>query len=313
MATSTTSSASLPLSGWLDAMPHPELACEIAPTHVGAMRGPQHAAEPLLPGVVNPSTVELNIADASAVRERLQKVLSRIGAHSEDAALLVPDQVVRVFLLHFDSFPRDAEEAVPLLRWRLKKSVPFDVEDTVVSYMRQPAPPSVTSGVEMLAAVARRNVIRQYEEIAEACGLRPGVVLSSTLAAISFLDGARATLLARMSGHTLTTVIVRGDALCVYRCTEMPAAADALEPQALMDEVFPAVAFYQDTWRENVQQARLSGFGGRFDEFRRAVEAELGGSVSPLVNAAAMPSGAGDARAIAEKQLDALAGWGLRA
>ncbi len=312
MSATSTSGFLRPVLGWLDAMPHPPLACEIAPTHVGAIRSSQHASEALPPGVVTPSTVELNIADAGAVRERLQKVLSRIGTHSPDAALLVPDQVVRVFLLHFDSFPGDPDDAIPLLRWRLKKSVPFDVEDTVVSYLRQPSPPGVTEGVEMLAAVARRNVVRQYEEIAEACGLAPGVVLSSTLSAIAFLDGARATLLARMSGYTLTTVIVRGDSLCVYRCTEMPATAAALEPAALLDEVYPAVAFFQDTWRENIQLVRLSGFSERFDEFRRAVEAELGGSMAPLVSASALAgASASDSRAIIERQLDALAGWTL--
>ena len=52
-------------------------------------------------------------------------------------ALLVPDAVIRVFVLHFDEFPRKAEEAIPMLRWRLKKSVPFEAEETLISYMRQ--------------------------------------------------------------------------------------------------------------------------------------------------------------------------------
>ena len=49
-------------------------------------------------------------------------------------------------------------------------------------------------------------------------------------------------------GKTLTTVIVNGANLCVYRSTEMAGEAPLLDPQAMLDEVFPAIAYYQDTW-----------------------------------------------------------------
>ena len=57
----------------------------------------------------------------------------------------------------------------------------------------------------------------------EAAELFPGVVLSSSLAAITLLDDHRPTLLARVSGTSLTTAIVREGVLCGYRCTELPA------------------------------------------------------------------------------------------
>lgn len=306
-----------PLVRWLDAMPHPALACEIAATHIaaGAGHGGQltsSAVETLPGGAVVPSPVELNIADAGAVRERLQRALSRIHVHTTDVALLVPDQVVRVFLLHFDTFPRGAAEAVPLLRWRLKKSVPFDVEDTVVSYRVQPGTAAAPAGVNILAAVARRRVLRQYEELLEAAGLAPGLVLSSTLATLPFLDDPRPILLARLSDSTLTTVIARGELLCVYRCTEMPSDATRLEPQSLLEEIYPAVAFYQDTWRENVAQVRLAGLGARADEFRRAIETELGLGVAPLAGGSgAGPRAASVGRELADRHLEALAGYML--
>ncbi len=76
--------------------------------------------------------------------------------------LLVPDLVVRVFILPFDALPRRADEALPLLRWRLKKSVPFDVDETVVSWMRQAGK---DGNLEIVTAVARQKIIREYEEI----------------------------------------------------------------------------------------------------------------------------------------------------
>ena len=66
-----------------------------------------------------------------------------------------------------------------MLRWRLKKSVPFDVEETVVSWMRQAGP---QGNLEVVTAIARKGIIREYEEIIESLGARNVIVLSSTLA-----------------------------------------------------------------------------------------------------------------------------------
>jgi type IV pilus assembly protein PilM len=301
------------LTRWLDAIPHPHLACEISERHVAAVRSRLRghgvdgfAVENLPEGAVAASPVELNVANPDSLRTVLARTLERVGG-GPDVALLLPDPVVRVFLLHFDTFPRRADEAIPLLRWRLKKSVPFDVEDTVVSYHLQPAR---GEGVDVLAAVARQRIIRQYEELVESAGCHPGVVLSSTLATLPLLDEGRTTLVARMAGRALTTVIARGDSLCVYRCTEMSEDASTLSAQALLDEVYPAVAFCQDNWRESVQQVRLAGLGGRFQEFRLAVEGELGCSVAPLALSSAIESRlATEAKPLLDRELESLVGW----
>ncbi len=47
---------------------------------------------------------------------------------------VVPDTAVRVFVLDFDSLPARASEAIPVLRFRLRKMVPFDVEHAGLSY-----------------------------------------------------------------------------------------------------------------------------------------------------------------------------------
>lgn len=304
------------LMHWLDAMPHPAMAVEISATHVAAAQGSRtgsgieaSAVEAIPEGVVVPSPVELNIADPHPVSEALGRVLRRVQGGSPEVALLVPDQVVRVFPLHFDTFPRKTEEAIPLLRWRLKKSVPFDVEDTVVSYITQPPR---AGGVDVLAAVARQRIVRQFEEILESAGLLAGVVLSSTLATLPLLEESRTTLLARLTGYTLTTVIVRDEVLCVHRCTQMSADAARLEPQALLEEIYPAVAYYQDTWRESIQQVRLAGFAPRFEEFGRAIEAECGGSVAPLADSSVLREhGSGQAKSLVDRQLESLVGWML--
>jgi type IV pilus assembly protein PilM len=298
------------LGRWLDALPHPRWAVEIAPHGVAAARSvrgqvglEQFSQEAITEGAVVPSPVDLNIVIDDPVRAALRAVLGRLGARGQPVALLIPDQAVRVFLLKFDKFPRRADEAVPLVRWRLKKSVPFDVEDTVVSYMLQPPR---EGGVEVLAALARGKIVKQYEELLTSAGAEVSVCLGSTLATLPLLPADRSALVARLAGTTLTTVIVHGEALAVYRSTNIGADAAQLTSQKLLEEIFPAVAYFQDTWKENVEQAFLAGMAGRVEMFRQPVAAELGCPVAPLLTADALGV---EARLLAERQLEALVGW----
>jgi hypothetical protein len=114
-----------------------------------------------------------------------------------------------------------------------------------------------------------------------------------------------------MCGKTMTTVIVRDSNLSIYRSTEMAGNAGALDVQAMLDEIFPAVAFYQDTWGGSPDRARISGFGAREEVFRRALAGELKspvGSLADSENALALESGAKD---MIQHDLDALVGWML--
>ncbi|HTZ72875.1 MAG TPA: hypothetical protein VMB47_03065 [Candidatus Aquilonibacter sp.] len=299
------------LSRWLHVMPHPEPVVEIASDHVAAAqwkdaRLQSYAVEPLETGALMPSPVETNVTQPDAVRRALQRVFSRVGNLSGPLALLLPDPVVRVFILPFEDLPRRTEDALPLLRWRLKKSVPFDVEETAVSWSRQTGR---NGALEIVAAVARQGIVREYESLVEGFEAQPSVVLSSTLATLPLIAERGSTLLLRMSGRTLTTVIVREATLCLYRSTEMPAAAAQLDPKLVLEELFPASAYYQDTWGESIDRAALAGFRGRHDVFQAAVENEL------KMPARALSAGEGaallerSAQDLIQQGLDPLVGW----
>jgi type IV pilus assembly protein PilM len=300
---------------WLNAMPHPPVVVEISPTHAAAARWSKpggsldlYAVEPVAAGAIVASPVDANVVNADAVRSALRRVLGRVPTGGHDVALLIPDPVVRVFILPFETFPRNSDEALPLLRWRLKKSVPFDVDETVVSWMRQSGR---DGNLEILAAVARRKILREYEEIAESLEARPGVVLSSTLATLPLLEDRGATLLVRMVGRTLTTVIVQAGNLCVYRSSEMAVEAALLDPQAMLDEIFPAIAYYQDTWGGTVDRVRLSGLGARDELFSRALNSELNVSIGPLAESEGAHAIGSTAQDLLQHNLEALVGWNL--
>jgi type IV pilus assembly protein PilM len=304
------------LAQWLDVAPHPLTACEIAGGYIAAARWNRAgvgieslAVEPLPPGAIKPSAVDTNLSNPAEVRSALEKVFARVHAKTRDVALFLPDPVIRVFVLHFDVFPRAVNEALPLLRWRVKKSVPFDADETVISYMRQ-APRE--DGVDVVTAVARLRVVREYEQLLESLGVSPGVVMSSTLAALPLLNDRKPALLARVAGKAMTAAIVRDGLLCGYRCVDLPADETEITPQALLDEIYPLTAYYQDSWHEGIGMVGLAGLAGRIDEFREPLERELRCPVGGLLSAAASEGHiSSELRPLVERELDALVGWTL--
>jgi type IV pilus assembly protein PilM len=253
--------------------------------------------------------VETNLVNSAALKTAMTGICSRLRAKDEEVALILPDPVIRVFVQHFEQFPRSPQEAMPMLRWKLKKSVPFEADETLISYMRQ-SPRE--DGVDIVTALARLRIIREYEALAEAADLYPGMVLSSSLAAIALLDERKPTLLARVSGAALTTAIVREGVLCGYRCTELPAHGAELTAHMLLEEIFPVAAYYQDTWQEGIKSVRVAGLGPRLPEFVRPLEEEFHCEVRSLLHSAVSEGRIhDDARPLAERELEGLVGWML--
>jgi type IV pilus assembly protein PilM len=300
---------------WMDAIPRPPLAIEVSWDRISAVRWSRKggvasfAVERLAPGMIVPSAVDANIVDVAGVREAMASVCKRVEADREHTALLLPDPVIRIFVQHFDDFPRSTADAIPLLRWRLKKSVPFDMTDTVFSYVRQPAR---EGGVDIVATIARQRIIREYEELVESVGLNAGVVSGSSLASLALLDSEVPSLVARISDRTLSTSIVRSGTLCGYRCTELPASGTKLSPQALFDEIYPLAAYYQDTWQEKIESVYISGIGERVREFVKPLETEFHCSVQPLLRTNPDDRRVSETgRPLVEAGLDGLVGWML--
>src|ERR1700721_3264620 len=182
----------------------PKLACEIAADRVLAGRFADSgeglemcAARELAPGSVVPDLVENNLRQRDAVKAGIEATLGTIAGRSKDVIAIVPDAAVRVMLVEFDTLPSDQEEALGVVRFRLKKSLPFDVDKAKVSYHAQ----KIKNEVRVVAAVAMASVIEDYESAFRSAGFDPGFVLPSTLAALGAADGNHPPLVLKVDAH----------------------------------------------------------------------------------------------------------------
>ena len=167
-------------------------------------------------------------------------------------------------------------------------------------------------GVDIVTGLARFRIVREYEQLLESVEMSPGVVMSSTLAALPLPEDYRPTLLASVSGKTLTTAIVRQGILCGYRCMDLPAQQAGVTAQMLLDEIYPFAAYYKDSWSEGIGSVRLAGLTEKIDEFRDPLEQELGCPVGTLLAGATSEGRVErELQVLAQHDLDAMVGWAL--
>jgi type IV pilus assembly protein PilM len=274
--------------------PKPKLACEIAEDRVLAGRVFENgsgleasSARELAPGSVVPDLVENNLRQRDAVRAAIQETLGGVAGRSHDVIAIVPDAAVRVMLVEFDTLPSDSEEALGVVRFRLKKSLPFDVEKAKVSYHAQ----KVKDEVRVVAAVAMGSVIEDYEAAFREAGFNPGVVLPSTLAAIGAASADRPTMVIKVDAHTTSIAILNQDQLQLFRTLENSRGV-TITGEQLAEEVFPSVVFFQDTYHLDIQQIYVAGLpesGGAAP----ALKTQTGAEVHELVSAAQLGTTSG--------------------
>jgi type IV pilus assembly protein PilM len=262
----------------------PRLACEIAADRVLVGRLGEDGrsleacgARELAPGSVVPDLVENNLRERAAVSEAVQAALQSMAARSHDVIAVVPDAAVRVVLLEFDTLPSDSEEAASVVRFRMKKSLPFDVDKARVSYHVQKA----NDGVRVVAAVALASVVEDYETAFRDAGFNPGVVLPSMLAALGAAEGQRPTLVVKVDSRTTSIAILNADQLQLFRTLENTHGVTITGDQ-LAEEVYPSLVFFQDTYHLNIEKIFVSGIadvGGAAP----ALHSQTGAEVHELV------------------------------
>ena len=244
----------------------PRLACEIAPHAVIAGRSESPARPvagvgitPLAEGAVLPGLKPGNLVDRLAVIAGLRRSLEEAGARPNgrgaDVTLVIPDGAARVLLIDFDALPNKLSEALPLVRFRLKKLLPFDAEEAMVSFQVMS---SGKSGVRVLAVAIPRDVLAEYESAAREAGFEPGAVLPSTLAVLAGADAtAPASLIVNASRMAVTTAIAREGILLLHRTMDLQgeaAGVPAEAPAALYEPAADPLASHPLAEREAARE-----------------------------------------------------------
>ena len=239
----------------------PRLACEITLDGVIAARASDKTprlevftSRRLTPGVIAPGLNGPNVLDAEALRTALSGALGAVAGKSRDVIVVLPDVAIRMMLLDFEALPAKAAEIEPVIRFRLKKSLPFDVDQAVLSYE------VIRSNgiVRAVAAVSPREVIEEYEKAFRDAGYEPGVILPSSLAALGLVDGGRPTLVLKVDPMNITITVVERQELRLVRTLENPHGGNVSAAE-LSEAVLPSIVFFEDTFAAQIEQIYVGG------------------------------------------------------
>lgn len=286
--------------------PGPKLACEITPERVIAARATDdgagldaYTARVLAAGAVIPRLGEENIVNAELVKQTISDALGTIGARTHDIVAILPDGSVRIALLEFDALPDKKQEADAVVRFRLKKALPFDVDRANVSYDVQ----QVNGKIQVIAAVVLSTVLNEYETVFRELGYAPGIVIPSTLASLGNVDTSEPVLVIKVDVATTTLAIVGDGQLLLFRTLDNQEGV-AITAEQLLPDVHASLVFFQDTYNMRVTRILLGGMvdadalGGILEEqtgvdVRNLVAARHLGSSRPNFPASALAGVAG--------------------
>ncbi|MGO4883243.1 MAG: hypothetical protein ACLP59_20845 [Bryobacteraceae bacterium] len=266
--------------------PPPSMAFEISEAGISLARlSPKTELDfrPLKPGVLSITPLKDNVMLPDELSIAVRELVPANGNRKRrDVALILPDYSSRIAVLDFDDFPSNADEQLTLIRFRIKKSVPFDVESAAISYFVQPA--ADKKKFDVVVVVAPLEVVSRYEAPFRAAGMNPGLVTTSSLAALNLIEDGGITVVAKITGCVLTVMVLKDSRLKLVRCLEVH-ANDVAEIAA---DLYPTFVYIEDNIGAKADRLLLCGFAAQMESARQQFQNELRVDVqavrSPLGN-----------------------------
>jgi type IV pilus assembly protein PilM len=252
--------------------PPPEFIFELSEAGIAYSRGlmgdSKAAFEPLEPGALVPSPVDDNLLRADRVAEAVERISGVAGAMSgasaaaksrnkpRRAALILPDPSARVSVLDFDSFPTSVEEQQALVRFRVKKTVPFDIDSAAVSYYPQAVAEGKKKKFEVVVVSVALEVLARYEALFRTAGFHTGEVTTSALAALNLYSQEGPGVIAKLAGNVLTVMVVVAGRLRLFRCLALEEASE----EEILGVLHPTLAYAEDELGAKVVRLTVYGF-----------------------------------------------------
>ena len=128
--------------------------------------------------VLQVSLREQNILDPDAFVAGLKSAHSLMLCRSTRVAVSLPDGASRIMLLDLEGRFKNRSEALDLIRWKLKKSIPLDIADTHLDYQQLSV--RENGDLALLVAIVSRTVVSQYEDLIAQAGLSPARIDCNT-------------------------------------------------------------------------------------------------------------------------------------
>ena len=214
---------------------------------------------PLPPGVVDFSMLTPNLNETEALGSFLGKLFDEAGIQGNRVGLTLPDILAHVSVQELPETPRSRVEAEELLRFRLKKALPFEVSEARLAFQAVRG-----TNPSFLTGILHEEVARQYETLFDGLGLHAGVIETSSLSLLKLWEGVVVESLTPEQDYlflnleetyfTLTLVRDRNQPVLMRTVGHRSPLADAAGPEkvatyqveSLLRELVPTLIYYKE-------------------------------------------------------------------
>jgi type IV pilus assembly protein PilM len=271
---------------WI-ADPPPDYLFEITASSLACVlpRVPgEQRREVLLEAGLTASPSAPNFSRPDLYREALPKVSLQTAPKRASTALVIPDYAARIAILDFEDFPVKHEDRLELLRFRLRKSVPFPIDEAQLAYSVQL---EETGHREVLTVTIARPILMEYESIFVDAGYRLGLVLPSSIAALPLCNQSESglTLLVKAAGPTLSVILLDRGRIRLVRSIDFTGEESEFErpaPRVVLPLLQQTLAYCEDQLGQAAARILLCGFGPETDALGQAAELEFGMPCAPV-------------------------------
>jgi type IV pilus assembly protein PilM len=240
--------------------PPPGHVFELSEAGIAFSRHGQTGFLPFEPGTLQVSPLQDNVVRPDVFSAAIQHIApSNGGKKRRPAAVILPDHAARISLLDFDSFPASPEEQQALVRFRVKKTIPFDVDSAAIRFWAQPASTNGKSGAkktDVVAVTVALEILARYEAVFRNSNFHPGEVTTASLAALNLCRESGVAVIAKLAGNILSVMAQIDGRLKLFRCLEVDPASD----EDILGVLFPTFAYVEDELGQPAQKLILCGF-----------------------------------------------------
>lgn len=127
------------------------------------------------------------LREPRAFQEEVLRMVNSIQAPIPQASLVLPDAWLRLSFLESEALPRKRAERADLLHWKLKRLVPFRVEDLRISAQEVTPFVEQEEPLRLLVAFALEKLLSQIEDAFDACGVELGSIINTSLSLMTSL------------------------------------------------------------------------------------------------------------------------------
>ena len=177
------------------------------------------------------------VAKTEAFQEQVRSLVEGLEQSVTEASLVLPDRWYRVVFAELDQLPSADEAREAALRWKLKRLVPFRVDELRIEAVEAVPLETQEEPGRVMIGFAIDLLLRQCEAAFAAAGVRLGWITNSSLAIANLIeplpeDEVGVIVVAHRDGYSL--MANRGESPVLYRYKDL---GDDIGPETSLDLV----------------------------------------------------------------------------